>query len=124
MSKLQKEICDFFPFDRGLASFVKLAEHPFVGSLNRRIFLAKLPVKALTGNENQTGDPRIFGERDFQRPTDEFRHIKGRIHPPELVQPVRMNSSSGPMSVAPVKRIFVGHRLSRLRLELCEFDKE
>ena len=47
---------DFFPLDGGLASFVKLAEHPFVSRLDFGIFFTELPMKMLACNEGQAGD--------------------------------------------------------------------
>jgi hypothetical protein len=115
---------DFFPFDGGLAPFFKLAEHPMVGGLNFWIFLSEFPMKMLTGYENQTSDARVFGQRDFQWATYQFRHIKGRIHRPELVQPIGMNSSPSPMSVAAIKRVFVRYRLAHLSVKFSELIED
>jgi len=119
-----KEIYDFFPLDCGLTAFVKLAEHPMVGGLDFWVFLSEFPMKLLTGYENQTSDARVFGQGDFQGATYQFRHIKGRIHGPELVQPIGMNSSPSPMSVAAIKRVFVGYRLAHLRIEFPELIED
>jgi hypothetical protein len=119
-----KEICDFFPLDGGLAPFVELAEHPMVGGLNFWIFLSEFPMKMLTGYENQTGDARVFGQGDFQGATYQFRYVERRIHGPELVQPIGMNSSPSPMSVAAIKRVFVGYRLAHLSVKFPELIED
>ena len=52
-----EESLDFFPFDRRLASFIELTEHPMMCFLDHRTVFVEVLLKALACNENEAGDP-------------------------------------------------------------------
>src|SRR5215510_15105480 len=107
----------FFPFNTRLSSLLKLLCHPLVGSDDTGMILRQVDTEMLADEKDQSGESRLFCQRDFERPPEQSWHVKRGIHPPELIQAVSMDTGTCAMRIAPVERVCGRKRRTHLGIE-------
>src|SRR5712691_8549820 len=111
----------FFPFNTRLSPVLKLLCHPLVGGDEAGMIFRQIDTEMLTDEEDQPGESRIFGERDFEWSAEQSWHVKRGVHPPELIQSVSMDTGTRAMRIASVERVFGRERLTHLGIQRYQF---
>ena len=62
--------------------------------------------------------PESRGQAHLQGPPEQARDVEGRVHPPELVQPVGVDAGAGAVGVAAVEGVGRRHRAAELGVEV------
>src|SRR5262249_5710785 len=94
-----------FPFNTRLSPVLKLLCHPLVGSADAGMILRQVDTEMLADEKDQPGESRLFGQRDFERSPEQSWHVERGIHPPKLIQSIRMDTGTGAMRITPVEWI-------------------